>query len=89
MTHSPFVPLTAIDCTIPALLIDRNAPLDVLHANAAARILAVTHLLESVSRLEGFNADSVDLKHITQAAALLLRDGCDLMDALGRRLQAQ
>ena len=40
MTHSQFVPLTAIDCTIPALLIDRNAPLDVLHANAVARVLA-------------------------------------------------
>ena len=42
MTNSTFVPLTAIDCTIPALLIDRNAPLDVLHANAVARVLAVT-----------------------------------------------
>ncbi|MQT42694.1 short-chain dehydrogenase, partial [Pseudomonas sp. FSL R10-0765] len=26
MTNSPYIPLTAIDCTIPALLIDRNAP---------------------------------------------------------------
>ena len=37
MTHSPYIPLTAIDCTIPALLIDRNVPLDVLHANATAQ----------------------------------------------------
>ena len=85
---STTIPMTAIDCLIPCMLIDTQTPPDVIHANAAARILAVTHLLESVSRLEGFNADSVDLKHITQAAALLLRDGCDLMDALGRRLQA-
>ena len=86
---STTIPMTAIDCLIPCMLIDTQTPPDVIHANAAARILAVTHLLESVSRLEGFNADSVDLKHITQAAARLLRDGCDLMDALGRRLQAQ
>ena len=86
---STTIPMTAIDCLIPCMLIDTQTPPDVIHANAAARILAVTHLLESVSRPEGFNADSVDLKHITQAAALLLRDGCDLMDALGRRLQAQ
>ena len=86
---STTIPMTAIDCLIPCMLIDTQTPPDVIHANAAARILAVTHLLESVSRLEGFIADSVDLKHITQAAALLLRDGCDLMDALGRRLQAQ
>ena len=50
-------------------------------------ILAVTQLFENVSRLEGASTDSVDLKHITHAAALLLRDGCDLLDALGRRLQ--
>ncbi|MCU1728955.1 short-chain dehydrogenase [Pseudomonas sp. 7P_10.2_Bac1] len=80
-------PMTAIDCLIPCMLIDTQTPPDVIHANAAARILAVTHLLESVSRLDGVNADGIDLKHITQAAALLLRDGCDLMDALGRRLQ--
>lgn len=86
---STTIPMTAIDCLIPCMLIDTQTPPDVIHANAAVRILAVTHLLESVSRLEGFNADSVDLKHITEAAALLLRDGCDLMDALGRRLQAQ
>ncbi|ASC86313.1 short-chain dehydrogenase, partial [Pseudomonas fragi] len=49
MSHSQFIPLTAIDCTIPALLIDRNAPFDVLHANAAARVLAVTQLMESFS----------------------------------------
>ena len=34
MNNSPYIPLTAIDCLIPALLVDRNAPLDVLHANA-------------------------------------------------------
>ena len=36
-----YIPLTAIDCLIPSLLIDRQSPPDVLHANAAARILAV------------------------------------------------
>ena len=51
MTQSPYIPLTAIDCTIPALLIDRNAPLDVLHANAVARVLAVTQLMETFSSL--------------------------------------
>ena len=52
MSNSPFVPLTAIDCTIPALLIDRNAPLDVLHANATARVLAVTQMMETFSSRE-------------------------------------
>ena len=80
-------PMTAIDCLIPCMLIDSQTPPDVIHANAAARIVAVTQWLESVSRLEGFNADTVDLKHITHAAALLLHDGCDLIEVPGRRLQ--
>ena len=87
MTNSPYIPLTAIDCTIPALLIDRNAPLDVLHANAAARILAVTQLMEMFSSREMQQADAVDLKHLATVSAQLLRDGCDLLDVLGWRLR--
>ena len=87
MTNSPYIPLTAIDCTIPALLIDRNAPLDVLHANATARILAVTQLMEMFSSREMQQADAVDLKHLATVAAHLLRDGCDLLDVLGWRLR--
>jgi hypothetical protein len=87
MTNSPHIPLTAIDCTIPALLIDRNTPLDVLHANAAARFLAVTQLMEMFSSREVQEADSVDLKHVATVATQLLRDGCDLLDVLGWRLR--
>ena len=87
MTNSTFVPLTAIDCTLPALLIDRNAPLDVLHANAVARVLAVTQLMEMFSCREVQQADSVDLKHLATVSAQLLRDGCDLLDVLGWRLR--
>jgi len=87
MTASPYIPLTAIDCTIPALLIDRNAPLDVLHANAMARVLAVTQLMETFSCREIEQADAVDLKHLATTAMLLLRDGCDLMNVMSWRLQ--
>ena len=82
MTNSAYIPLTAIDCTIPALLIDRNAPLDVLHANAAARVLAVTQLMETFS-----SRDVLDLKQLAATAMILLRDGCDLLNVLGWRLQ--
>ncbi|NMY73040.1 short-chain dehydrogenase [Pseudomonas sp. WS 5071] len=85
--NAPYIPLTAIDCTIPALLIDRNAPLDVLHANAAARVLAVTQLMETFAARDVENADAVDLKHLATTAMLLLRDGCDLLDVLGWRLR--
>ena len=70
MTQHPFIPLTDIDCTIPALFIDRNTPLDLLHANAVARMLAATQLMETLSSRELQQADSVDLKHLATAAAL-------------------
>ena len=73
MNNSPYIPLTVIDCLSPALLIDRNAPLDVLHANAAARVLAVTQLMETFSSREVQNADSVDLKHLAMTATRWLR----------------
>ena len=38
MNELTYIPLTAIDCLTPALLIDRNAPLDVLQANATVTI---------------------------------------------------
>ena len=69
MTNSPFIPLTAIDCTVPALLIDRNAPLDVLHANATARVLAVTQRMETFANREVQEADAIDLKHLATTAA--------------------
>ena len=87
MTASPYIPLTAIDCTIPALLIDRTAPLDVLHANAMARVLAVTQLMETFSSREVQEADAVDLKHLAATSAVLLREGCDVLNVLGWRLQ--
>jgi len=40
-----YMPLTGHDCTIPALIIDTQAPLDVLYEAAAFRIRAVTQLL--------------------------------------------
>ncbi|EJN17012.1 hypothetical protein PMI36_05821 [Pseudomonas sp. GM79] len=42
-----YMPVTGIDCTIASLLIDTEAPLDVLHETAAYRIRTATQLLES------------------------------------------
>ncbi|MES2871236.1 MAG: short-chain dehydrogenase [Pseudomonadota bacterium] len=89
MTYSPYIPLTAIDCTIPALLIDRNVPLDVLHANAVARVRAVTQMMETLASRELESCDQIDLKHMATTAMLLLRDGCDVLDVLGWRLRPE
>ena len=82
-----YIPLTSTTSDTPSLLINTQASPSELHSNAAARILAATQLMESLSKTDIDNADGIDLKHIAQAATLLLRDGCDLLDVLGRQLR--
>lgn len=83
-----YMPITGIDCSIPALLIDTEAPLDVLHETAAYRIRCVTQLLESLALSDSITGDRVLVRDLVRVLAIPLRDGCDLLDVLGRRLQA-
>jgi hypothetical protein len=81
------MPITGIDCSIASLLIDTDAPVDVLHDAAAYRIRRVTQLLETLSVGEGVGLDALLLQDFARVLAIPLRDGCDLMDVIGRRLQ--
>ena len=78
-----YMPVTGIDCTVPSLLIDTQAPLDVLHETAAYRIRTATQLLESYASSEGVHSE------LARVLVTSLRDGCDLMDVVGRRLRGQ
>ncbi|KZN16603.1 MULTISPECIES: hypothetical protein [Pseudomonas] len=78
-----YMPVTGIDCTIASLLIDTEAPLDVLHETAAYRIRTATQLLESFAVNEGVYSE------LARVLVTSLRDGCDLLDVVGRRLQMQ
>ncbi|RON25095.1 hypothetical protein BK660_05380 [Pseudomonas brassicacearum] len=82
-----YMPITGIDCQIASLLIDTDAPVDVLHGTAAYRIRSVTQLLETLSVGEGMGRDALLLQDFARVLAIPLRDGCDLMDVIGRRLQ--
>ena len=84
-----YMPITGIDNASHSLLIDTEAPLDVLHDTAAYRISAVTQLLENLAMREEISSDAVVLHDFARVLAIPLRDGCDLMDVIGRRLQAQ
>lgn len=83
-----YIPITGIDCQIPCLLIDREAPVDVLHGTAAYRLRSVTQLLETLSLSDGIGHDSLLLQDFARVLAIPLRDSCDLMDVLGWKLQA-
>ncbi|MGY1446343.1 hypothetical protein ACW582_03980 [Pseudomonas chlororaphis] len=82
-----YMPITGHDCNIPSLLIDTQAPIDVLHDAAAYRIRAATQLLESFSIPDGPHHEPALLQELTLVCSIMLRDGCDLMDVTGRRLQ--
>lgn len=84
-----YIPLTGIDLIPASLLIDTQAPLDVLQAMADHRIRTVTQVLENIAYRAELGCDTVVLTDFCQLLAIPLRDGCDLMDVIGRRLRAQ
>lgn len=84
-----YIPLTGIDLVPASLLIDSEAPLDVLQAMADYRIRTVTQVLENIAFRGEVDADCVVLSDFAQLLAIPLRDGCDLMDVIGRRLREQ
>ncbi|ONH56109.1 hypothetical protein BLL36_06710 [Pseudomonas cedrina subsp. cedrina] len=81
------MPITGPDCTIPTMLIDTEAPLDALYEAAAYRIRAVTQILENLALRDGISSDAVVLQDFAMLLSIPLRDGCDLLDVMGRRLQ--
>lgn len=84
-----YIPLTGIDLVPASLLIDSEAPLDVLQAMADHRIRTVTQVLENIAYRSEMETDAVVLSDFAQLLAIPLRDGCDLMDVIGRRLRAK
>ena len=83
------MPMTHNECDIPVLLVATQAPLDVLHSNAATRFLAGTQMMESLASLDITQAKGADVQQLAHAAAMLLRDGCDVMDVLGRQIRVR
>lgn len=81
------ISMTHNEDNIPMLLVSSEAPLDVLHSSAASRFLAVTQMMESLASLDIASAKGADVQQLAHAAAMLLRDGCDVMDVLGRQIR--
>ncbi|MFS0825185.1 hypothetical protein [Pseudomonas phoenicis] len=84
-----YIPLTGLDSNVPALLIDAQAPIHVLHDAAVYRIRTVTEALESFACLEGINEDMNFIDSWVKLLATQLRDGCDLLDVVNRKLNSE
>jgi hypothetical protein len=86
---SRFMALTSNCDDMPTLFVDTQAPLDVLYDAANFRIRAVTQVMENLSMRGSIECQSFLLSDFALLCAIPLRDGCDVLDVLGRRLKAR
>ncbi|MDU9037028.1 hypothetical protein LOY64_13920 [Pseudomonas corrugata] len=82
-----YMPITGIDCIPATLLIDTEAPLDVLFETADYRSRSVTQVLENIAFRSEIGSDTVVLSDFCKMLTIALRDGCDVMDVIGRWLR--
>ncbi|WP_409565571.1 hypothetical protein [Pseudomonas protegens] len=68
-----YMPITGHDCNIPSLLIDTQAPIDVLHDAAAYRIRAVTQLLENFAVSDEAPKGAVVLQELSLVCSICMR----------------
>ena len=84
-----FMALTSNCNDMPTLFVDTQAPLDVLYDAASYRIQAVTQVLKNRSMRGTIECESFILSDFALLCAIPLRDGCDVLDVVGRRLRAR
>ncbi|WP_339482283.1 MULTISPECIES: short-chain dehydrogenase [unclassified Pseudomonas] len=70
------------------LYVDTTAPLHILLDSAAYRIRAATQFLENLAMRDEQTIDPATLQDLAQLCCIPLRDGCDVMDVIARRLDA-
>ncbi|KAE9658036.1 short-chain dehydrogenase [Pseudomonas fluorescens] len=81
-----YMPLTSNDSATPTLFIDTAAPMEILLDAATYRLRAVTQVLENLALRNEISSDAVVLSDFALLCSIPLRDGCDLLDAVGRRM---
>jgi hypothetical protein len=86
---SRFMALTSNCTDMPTLFVDTHAPVDILTEASSYRIRAVTQVLENMSMRGSVECESFILSDFALLCAIPLRDGCDVLDVIGRRLWAR
>ncbi|MFJ4251303.1 hypothetical protein SAMN04488483_3573 [Pseudomonas helmanticensis] len=81
-----FMALTGNCSDMPTLFIDTHVPLDILMDAANHRIRTVVQVLENMCMRGSVECDSIILSDFAMLCAIPLRDGCDVLDVIGRRL---
>ena len=70
------------------LYVDTTAPLHILLDSAAYRIRAATQFLENLAMRDELTIDPATLQDLAQLCCIPLRDGCDVINVIARRLDA-
>lgn len=81
-----YMALTSNDSTTPALFVDTTVPLEILLDAATYRLHAVTQVLENLALRGEISSDAVVLSDFALLCSIPLRDGCDLLDIIERRM---
>ena len=81
-----YMALTSNDSATPALFVDTTAPLEILLDAASYRLQAVTHVMENLALRSELSSDVVVLSDFALLCSIPLRDGCDLLDVIARRM---
>jgi len=72
---------------MPTLFIDTHGALGILMDAAHYRTRAVIPVLTNLCMRGSVECDSVILSDFAQLCVIPLRDGCDVLDVIGRRLR--
>jgi hypothetical protein len=84
-----FMALTSNADDFPSLYVNTTQPLHSLLSTARYRIGAVTQILENLAMRGDITTDSVILSDFAMLCCIPLRDGCDVLDVVARRMDAE
>ena len=84
-----YMALTSNADDLPTFYVNPPQPLHSLLSSARYRIGAVTQVLENLAMRGEINSDSVILSDFAMLCSSPLRDGCDVLDVIARRMDAE
>ena len=84
-----YMALTSNADDLPSLFVHTTQPLHSLLSTASYRIRAVTQILENLAMRGDITTDSVILSDFALLCCVPLRDGCDVLDVIARRMDAE
>ncbi|WP_223529517.1 short-chain dehydrogenase [Pseudomonas sp. GL-R-19] len=84
-----YIALTSNADDLPSLFVNTTQPLHSLFSTASYRIRAVTQILENLAMRGDITSDTVVLSDFALLCCVPLRDGCDVLDVIARRMDSE